>query len=230
VPLWFSLPSLFAQQTVWTGVYTSAQAKRGEAAYTEHCVRCHKPGLDGIEGAMKGDAFIERRREDNLETLFLDMRATMPRGNPGGLPDQTYTDIISYLLQSNDMPAGSTELKPNALENVQLISKDGPKPVPNFAPVLAVGCLAQITDQRWMLVEAGEPVRTRDPFAKIEKELKASMTRELGPYTFRLQEAENFDPEPHLGKKVQVKGIIVRSPSGNRINVNSIEPIAATCP
>ena len=229
VSLWLFPTFGFAQQTVWDGVYTAAQAKRGEEAYTQSCIGCHKPNLDGIEGAMKGDAFIERRREDNLETLFLDIKATMPRGNPGGLPDQTYTDIISYVLQSNEMPAGSTELKPDVLERVQLVSKDGPKPVPNFVPVLTVGCLTQISDQRWMLVEASEPVRTRDSFGKIEKELKASVNRPLGPNTFRLQEAENFDPEPHIGKKVQVKGIIVRAPAGNRINVNSIEPISPAC-
>jgi hypothetical protein len=217
-------------QTVWDGVYTADQAKRGQAAFTEACVRCHKADLMGIDGAMKGDFFMERRREDNLETLFLDMKATMPRGNPGSLPDQTYTDIISYLLQSNDMPAASTELKPDALEKIQLVGKDGPKPVPNFAPVLAVGCLIETGENRWVLIDASEPVRTRDSFKKIDKELNASQTRALGQYTFRLQDAEDFEPKPHLGKKVQVKGVIVRAPAGNRINVNSIEPIANSCP
>ena len=69
---------------------------------------------------MKGEFFMERRREDNLETLFLDMKATMPRGNPGSLPDQTYVDIISYVLQTNEMPAGSTELKPDVLDKVDV--------------------------------------------------------------------------------------------------------------
>lgn len=219
---------LFAQ-TVWNGVYTADQADRGKAAYTQYCVGCHKPDLLGIEGAMKGEPFIERRREDNLETLFLDMKATMPRGNPGGLPNQTYTDIISYLLQSNDMPPGKTELKPDLLEQVQLVGKDGPKPVPNFVPVLSVGCLEQMGNSNWVLELASEPVRTRDSFKKIDKELEESRTRPLGDYTFRLQDADDFNPFPHEDKKVQVKGIIVRSSTGTRINVNSIEEISATC-
>jgi S-disulfanyl-L-cysteine oxidoreductase SoxD len=230
VPLWFlPSPSFSQQTTVWDGVYTAAQAKRGETAYTQYCVNCHKPDLFGIEGAMKGEPFIERRREDNLETLFLDMKATMPRGNPGGLPDQTYSDIISYLLQNNDMPAGNAELKPEVLENVQLVGKDGPKPVPNFVPVLSVGCIAEAADNKWSLLFASEPVRTRDPFRKIAKELQASANRPLGTYTFRLQEAENFGAEEHVGERVQVKGVIVRAPAGTRINVNSIEPIAPSC-
>jgi hypothetical protein len=183
----------------------------------------------GIEGAMKGDFFMERRREDSLETLFLDMKATMPRGNPGGLPDQTYVDIISYLLKSNDMPGGSAELKPDLLDKVDVVGKDGPKPVPNFAPVLTVGCLIETGENRWMLIEASEPVRTRDSFKKIEKELKTSETRPAGQYRFRLADAENFDAATNLGKRVQVKGVIVRAPAGNRINVNSIEPIAESC-
>src|SRR5215470_4274613 len=188
--LWFLSCPLFAQ-TVWDGVYTADQAKRGQTAYTQYCVGCHKPDLMGIEGAMKGELFMDRRREDNLETLFLDMKATMPRGNPGGLPDQTYMDIISYVLKKNDMPDGSLELKPELLEKIDVVGKDGPKPVPNFAPVLSVGCLIQTNENRWILINATEPVRTRDSFKKIEKELMSSQERLLGESSFRLADAEN---------------------------------------
>src|SRR4051812_34125168 len=161
VPLWFMASPAFGQ-TVWHGIYTVDQARRGEAAYSQYCARCHKADLLGIEAALRGESFMERRREDNLETLFLDMKATMPRGNPGGLPDQTYADILSYILEKNEMPAGSVELKANALAELQLVGKDGPKPVPNFALVLSVGCLVQTGQDSWILTHASEPVRTRD--------------------------------------------------------------------
>jgi hypothetical protein len=228
VPLCFIVTPAFGQ-TVWNGVYTADQAKRGETAYAQYCLRCHKSDLLGIEGAMRGELFMERRREDNLETLFLDMKATMPRGNPGGLPDQTYIDIISYLLQNNDMPAGTAELKANSLPKIQLVGKDGPKPVPNFATVLSVGCLIQTGESSWILTQATEPVRTRDSFKKIDKELADSKTRPPGTSTFKLQDADDFDPKPHAQQKVQVKGVLVRSSNGTRINVNSIEGIAVTC-
>src|SRR5262245_30762241 len=226
--LWFFSGSLFAQ-TVWDGIYTSDQARRGEAAYKQYCVTCHKPDLMGIEGAMKGEPFMERRREDNLETWFLDMRATMPRRTPGSLSDQTYTDLIAYFLQSNDMPAGASELKPVLLDKIQLVGKDGPQPVPNFVPVLAVGCLIRTGPNAFLLANASEPVRTRDSFKKIEQELNASQTRALGQHMFRLADADNFDAASHVEKKVQVKGVIVRAQAGNRINVNSIEPISEDC-
>ena len=225
----FLLKAAASDKTVWSGVYTDAQAQRGKSAYTRYCERCHKPDLLGIEGAMKGEAFMERRREDTLDTLFLDMKATMPRGNPGGLPDQTYADIISYILQNNEMPAGSDELKPESIATIDVVGKDGPQPVPNFAAVLSVGCLVQSADKRWMLTNATEPLRTRDAFKKMEKELAASSQRSLGEMTFRLADAEDFDAATHVGKKIQVKGILVRAPAGNRINVNSIEPLADLC-
>jgi len=226
--LWFLASPLHAK-TVWDGVYTTAQAQRGQTSYTQSCLRCHKADLMGIEGAMKGELFMERRREDTLDALFLDMKATMPRGNPGGLPDQTYADIISYILQANEMPPGSTELTPDQVDKIDVVGKDGPKPVPNFAPVLSVGCLIQTGENRWMLNNASEPVRTRDSFNHIDKELKASQTRPLGEYTFRLADAENFDAAQNTGKKIQVKGILVRAEAGNRINVNSIEALSDSC-
>jgi hypothetical protein len=157
------------------------------------------------------------------------MKATMPRGNPGGLPDQTYTDIISYVLRENAMPAGLTELKPEELVNDDLVGIDGPKPVPNFATVLSVGCVTQETANRWVLVNATEPVRTRDSFKRIDREIAASLQRPGGQVSFRLADAENFDVAANLGKKAQVKGVLVRAPAGNRINVNSIEPLADSC-
>ena len=33
--------------TVWQGVYTEAQAKRGQSEYTTHCANCHRDDLTG---------------------------------------------------------------------------------------------------------------------------------------------------------------------------------------
>jgi mono/diheme cytochrome c family protein len=37
------------QRTIWDGVYSEEQAKRGEQLYGEHCARCHGEGLGGVE-------------------------------------------------------------------------------------------------------------------------------------------------------------------------------------
>ena len=40
----------------------------------------------------------------------------MPREEPGSLKDETYIDILAYLLQQNGMPAGKTELKADSAQ------------------------------------------------------------------------------------------------------------------
>ena len=217
-------------QTVWDWSLYAEQAARGQAAYSQYCSRCHKADLLGIEGAMKGEPFMERRREDNLETLFLDMKATMPRGNPGGLPDQTYTDIISYLLQNNDMPTGTDELKPSALEKVQLVGKDGP----NLSPILRrysrSAASFKPAQNSWTLVQASEPVRTRDSFKKIEKELSGFTKRGLSANTHSGCKMPRISNRSLTStRKCKSKACIVRSPDGTRINVNSIEGVSENC-
>ncbi|MGH8257825.1 MAG: c-type cytochrome, partial [Steroidobacteraceae bacterium] len=47
-------------ESVWDGVYTNAQATRGEQLYTQHCVECHEPNLqgNGEAPALVGGQFV----------------------------------------------------------------------------------------------------------------------------------------------------------------------------
>ena len=45
------LVSAQAQKTVWDGVYTEEQAKRGAEVYAEKCAMCHGDSLGGVESA-----------------------------------------------------------------------------------------------------------------------------------------------------------------------------------
>jgi len=36
-----------ASRSVWDGVYTDAQARRGQALFEQNCVSCHGPALEG---------------------------------------------------------------------------------------------------------------------------------------------------------------------------------------
>ena len=67
-----------ARKTVWDGVYTTAQAERGKAAYGAKCAMCHNADLSGYQGALKGDHFMEHWRESALNDLFANISATMP--------------------------------------------------------------------------------------------------------------------------------------------------------
>ena len=72
-----------ADATIWQGVYTAAQAARGEAVYQSMCLRCHGADLGGgRQGgipALKGDSFWESWEGTRVGTLFTTVQNTMPR-------------------------------------------------------------------------------------------------------------------------------------------------------
>ena len=110
-----SLGVLAAQsgsESVWDRVFTEDQAARGRSAYEQECAACHLDDLlgDGIAPALTGGAFDFRWSDLSVGDMFASIRATMPQGAPASLSAQTYVDIISYILQANDLPAGDREL------------------------------------------------------------------------------------------------------------------------
>lgn len=59
-------PGGVSRTTVWNGVYTQDQVKRGLAEYEANCMGSHKAQLDSInpESRLQGRHFMERWRED----------------------------------------------------------------------------------------------------------------------------------------------------------------------
>jgi quinoprotein glucose dehydrogenase len=105
----------FAQSiSVWDGVYTSEQAKRGQALYAKECAGCHGPELTGQEEApaLVGGTFVSNWSGQTLGDLFERTRATMPQNDPGKVSRQQHADILAFVLSVNRFPAGKTELEP----------------------------------------------------------------------------------------------------------------------
>ncbi len=92
--------------------HTSDQAERGRALYREHCQLCHGENLnDGPFGQpLVGDYFRDRWAGHTVDTLFDQMRETMPPGQTGLLSRQDYVDLIALLIGANGAPAGNMEL------------------------------------------------------------------------------------------------------------------------
>ena len=221
------------QKTVLDGVYTSPQAQRGQAGYAAQCASCHRADLAGFSGPpLKGDLFMDRWREFNLDVLFGLIKNTMPANNPGGLSDAAYLDILAYLLQSNEIPAGAKELTSSVVGNTLLVSKDGSKPLPTSAQVAVVGCLTLDTGNGWFLTHAAEPARTLNVWESTAAEIQEAAAKPLGDQLFRLANIDDlrgFDRDALNGNKVQAKGILVRQPSNQRINLNSLQKLEAGC-
>ena len=213
-------------KTVWDGAYSDAQAKRGEAVYVAECVSCHGEDLSGQQGRLIGDRFMRDWREDNLNNLFRRTKAVMPRRAPGILTDGQYFDVVAYVLQQNGFPAGAQDLNAETASNIQLVGKEGPQPVPEFALVQVSGCLRE-SGGTWTLTSATDPSRSRTPDLTPE-DLQAGGANPLGSGTFRLLEALAYKPGPNKDHKVMVKGLLIRRPD-NRINVTSLEAVAPSC-
>ena len=98
--------------SVWDGVYTEEQSKRGEAVYRKECAACHGDQLTGGESAppLTGGAFQANWNGLTLGDLFDRIRKTMPQTKPGSLTRQQGADVLAFMLSVNKFPAGKTEL------------------------------------------------------------------------------------------------------------------------
>jgi hypothetical protein len=224
-------------KTVWSGVYTDAQADRGSSAYQENCSPCHGADLEGVAN-LKGTDFMERWREFDLRGLYDWISKSMPRmrrgspNRPGSLSEATYVDIIAHIFRANGFPAGDQELATSVMKNVQIEYKDGPRPVPNGALVQMVGCLTK-RGNGWALTHSTEPMRTASTGASTEEEMKDAKAKTLAYLDLALTNfgyIPDFDPAAHVNEKMQTKGFLTRQPGNNRINVTSLETLASTCP
>ncbi len=224
-----------SQNNVWNGVYTENQAMRGSAEFEANCAGCHQTDVDpeNTDAQFVGRTFMSRWREYDLDSLFTFISASMPRRDPGSLPDQAYVDIIAHFLDINAFPAGAEALTRANLDGVQIEGKDGFEPLPSGALVQLVGCLNQDAEDNWVLLRASEPLRTDTANGSTAEELGIAEKTPPGYQRFLLQSlgflGADFDPEAYRGSKMQTKGYLIRQPNRARIDLVSMEMVAATC-
>lgn len=103
-------------RSVRAGVYSPAQAQRGEKIYAARCGNCHQIGQ------FVGSVFLQSWAGQTADALYDNIRSTMPTDNPGGLKAQEYADVLAYIFKMNRLPAGATELKgtKSALRQVRI--------------------------------------------------------------------------------------------------------------
>jgi cytochrome c553 len=222
---------------IWRGVYTDAQAMRGRDAYAANgCGSCHTNDLTGnarTGPALRGAAFMAKWDAQSLQRVYRVIREQMPRNNPGTLTDQAAVDLLAFILQSNGMPAGGSELTaaPAALDALTVVGREGParKELPNFALVQTVGCLVEASPRAWRLTQASEFVATKDVPAS-QADLAAAETAAPGTQTLQLVSVMPFRPDANRNVRVLVKGILNRYPGEDPLlNVVGLQPLQAAC-
>lgn len=114
-------------KSVWDGVYTGDQAKRGQPIYVEKCASCHSSDLSGGESAppLTGGQFMSNWDGLPVGDLFKRMKDSMPQNAPGSLSGQDNADILAFMFQVNGFPAGKTDLakQPEVLAGIMLESQ-----------------------------------------------------------------------------------------------------------
>jgi len=115
-------------KTTLDGVFTDAQAGRGQKVYAD-CASCHGDDLSGggQAPALTGKEFNMDWIDLAVSDLFDRTQGTMPADKPGTLKPEQAADVIAYLLQKASFPAGQAELPadPAALKNIKFVT---PKP------------------------------------------------------------------------------------------------------
>ena len=127
-------------RSIWSGVYTEPQMRRGEQLYATRCSQCHGADLGGLpweairqalpEAArlthwdqdrtpeLVGPTFYGKNDKLSLGDLVERIRLSMPSDRPGILTRKDSVDVVAYLLFSGGFPFGRAELS-DELEDVR---------------------------------------------------------------------------------------------------------------
>jgi mono/diheme cytochrome c family protein len=110
----------------WDGIFTEAQASRGEALYVDNCIMCHGTNLAGtvLAPAVAGPAFLAKWNRKPLSVVFNIIQTQMPLNLSGHLSPQQNADVLAYMLKKSESPTGTSELaQDKAMSAVMILEK-----------------------------------------------------------------------------------------------------------
>src|SRR5438093_4615191 len=95
-----------AAQTTGSGIYTEAQATRGDTIYAKKCEGCHAKDLGGADQApsLTGKDFDAEWNDMPLGDLFERIHITMPGDAPGSLKPAEVADVIAFHAEQRRLP------------------------------------------------------------------------------------------------------------------------------
>ncbi|HEX7237484.1 MAG TPA: PQQ-binding-like beta-propeller repeat protein [Gammaproteobacteria bacterium] len=170
--------------------FTAEQAAAGRAAFEQTCANCHGTNLRQLPNALlAGTEFIGRWGNRATSDLIVQARSTMPPDNPGGLPADTYTNVVAYLLQMNGGTASENEIDANTTARVgqgltgQAVAAAAAAPsappeptgvvvagtVPRFTPVTDAMLRNPAADD-WLMLRHDYSATSYSPLAEITAE------------------------------------------------------------
>ena len=116
-----------APGTVLDGVYSEAQAKRGEMLYADTCGICHGDTPIGttVAPTLIGGDFLADFGGMSVGDLFSKVLKTMPADDPGTLTPAQAADALAFIFSQNKWPAGQNDLSTDmaALKQIRILTK-----------------------------------------------------------------------------------------------------------
>ncbi len=117
-----------APRSAQDGIFTDAQAGRGQSLYATQCASCHGDGMQGAQAPpLVGEVFARNWSGQPLSALAGKIRNTMPAGAPGTLTPEQSADLVAHILKTGGFPAGRTDL-PSADAALAQVSLPAGKP------------------------------------------------------------------------------------------------------
>ncbi|MEO8466096.1 MAG: cytochrome c [Gammaproteobacteria bacterium] len=92
-------------RTLRDGVFSAAQAARGQRIFKSICVDCHE-----IEEFTGAGAYLEEHDGKPLWDTFDFVSENMPDDDPGSLKPADYTAVLAYIFSVYGLPAGDADL------------------------------------------------------------------------------------------------------------------------
>jgi hypothetical protein len=132
--------------------------------------------------------------------------------------DEMFTPFIQYTMNGRDLTAD--------VAATDAAAKKTEESILGIAEV--VGCMEPGPAGAWMLMKASPAVPSKTQTTS-QAELKTASNLTLGNQQDELIGVSVFSPASQQGRKVAVKGVLIKDARGSRLNVTSLMPLAATC-
>jgi mono/diheme cytochrome c family protein len=224
-------------RTVSDGIYSTTLAERGKAQYAASCARCHGGSLEGGMGrSLVGTSFWNKWREQSVGDLLDYVSRNMPMGQTSTttLSPPVYADIVAFLLNSNDLPAGERDLSATSGIDAHIVPKEGSTgELPATTLARVVGCLGpQTPDRSWPLSAASRPERMKTIDPPSPGASAGAAGAPVPPQGGDRQYALKFVLQPLaplVGQRVAVVGILIGDGGADGINVSTVTALGQTC-
>jgi len=98
--------------TVWSGVYSKAEAESGKQAYAQLCSRCHGADMKGglTAPGLIGAKCFDRWHDLRLADVVAYIQAAMPQEHEFYVSTDSARAIVALMLQESRVPPGHEPL------------------------------------------------------------------------------------------------------------------------